>query len=294
MSRPKTVLDVVQLAAGHLKAAGVSTPRLDAEVLLGHVLGLERIQLYVQHDRPLVPDELEAYRAATARRARREPVAYITGRREFYSLSFAVDRRVLIPRPETERLVEIALDLLRSRFPSEERLLVADVGTGSGAIAVALAHSEPRARVVATDASPEALQVAKFNVEQHGLSNRIELRRGDVYAPLRGERFHAIVSNPPYVKEADYPGLPPEVRDYEPKGALVAGKDGLAVIRRLVAGAAGYLVPGGFLAFEIGWDQAEDVRVIAREAGLFCTRIVPDLAGKDRVAVVEAIAGGGG
>lgn len=294
MPRLRTVLDVVQLAAGHLKSSGAPTPRLDAEVLLGHVLDLERIQLYVQHDRPLTPKELEAYRAAVARRAKREPVAYITGEREFYSLAFKVDRRVLVPRPETELLVETALELLREAFPGEGRLSIADIGTGSGAVAVAIARSEERARVVATDASLDALEVAAANVERHGLGSRVELRGGDLFDPLGGERFHAIVSNPPYVKESDYPNLPPDVRDYEPKGALVAGSDGLSVIRRLVEGAPSRLLPGGFLALEIGWDQADGVREIVRRRGLECERIVTDLEGRDRVAVIKAPEGGGG
>jgi len=288
VSTVRTVLDVVNLAAGHLKASGVPGPRLDAEVLLGHVLGLERIQLYVQHDRPLTRQELDAYRSAIARRARREPVAYITGEREFYGRAFAVDRRVLVPRPETEHLVEAALEGLRSAFPRAERFNVADVGTGSGAIAVTLACEDERVWAIATDISEGALEVAKINAERHGVRSRVALRRGDLFSPLAGERFHAVVSNPPYIPEAVYPTLAPEVRVFEPRTALVGGRDGLDVIRALIEGASHHLVPGGFLAMEIGHDQGEAVRRIARARGLENVRILPDLAGRDRVAVIEA------
>ncbi len=293
MSRLRTVLDVVQLATGHLQASGASSPRLDAEVLLGHVLGLERIQLYVQHDRPLDAKELEAYRAVTARRAKGEPVAYIVGEREFYSRSFKVDKRVLVPRPETELLVDTALEQLRTRFPSEEQLEIADIGTGSGAIAVTIACLEERARLIATDVSPQALEVAAFNAERHGVRSRVKMLPGDLYAPLAGKRFHAIVSNPPYIKESEYLDLAPDVRDYEPRGALVAGEDGLVVIRRLIQGAPEHLAAGGPILLEIGWEQGRAVREIAQACGLVCAQIVQDLEGRDRVAVIEVPEGSG-
>lgn len=288
MSRVRTVLDVLQLAAGHLESSGVASPRLDAEVLLGLVLGLDRIHLYVQHDRPLTTEELESYRVAIARRAKREPVAYIVGEREFYSQPFTVDRRVLVPRPETEHLVETVLEALQTTFGADVALSFADIGTGSGAVAVTLARLEERARAVATDISPDALSVAAHNAERHGVRARIDFRAGDLYRPLADERFHAIVSNPPYIKESDYENLAAEVRAFEPRTALAAGPDGLDVIRRLIDGAPRHLLPGGFLALEIGWNQGEEVRRLARARGLVCARIVPDLAGLDRVAVIEA------
>lgn len=286
MSKPRTLIEILTAATKHLQASGSDTPRLDAEVLLGHVLGLERIQLYVQHDRPLVPEELNAYRRVIARRARREPVAYIVGMKEFRSLTFRIDRRVLVPRPETEILVEEALRELEARFPAERHGRVADVGTGSGAIAVAMAKERAALHIVATDVDPAALDLARENVRLHSLSDRVELRRGDLLAPLAAERFWAVVSNPPYIAESEWGDLPPEVRVYEPKGALLAGKDGLAVIRRLVDEAPGVLVPGGFLALEIGAGQAEAVVALARERGYASWRVVKDLAGRDRVVVL--------
>lgn len=286
MAPGRTLLEYVQLAAGHLKASGVENPRLDAEVLLADLLGLERIQLYVQYDRPLTRAEVDAYRERIARRARREPVAYITGKREFYSLEFKVDRRALVPRPETEHLVETALKELAARFPHQARLRVADVGTGSGAVAIAVAVHEPRAEVTATDIDAAALELAAENVERMGLGDRVKLVRGDLLEPLGGGLYECILSNPPYIAEADYAALPPDVRLYEPKIALVGGADGLDHIRRLIDGAWPLLAPAGFLALEIGFDQGERVLALAEARGYRRAWLVKDLAGRDRVAVM--------
>lgn len=286
MAAPRALLEYLNLAAGHLKASGVENPRLDAEVLLADVLGIERIQLYVQHDRPLTPAEVDAYRRSIARRARREPVAYITGRREFFSIELAVDRRCLTPRPETEHLVEAALEEIRRRFAHKEQVRVADIGTGSGAIAVSIAKSEPRAVVTAVDIDPNALEVARLNVERTKTAYRVRLVRGDLLQPLGDEAYDAILSNPPYIAEGDWPGLPADVREYEPRHALVGGADGLEVIRRLVAEAKEKLGPGGFLAVEIGADQGERVSALASAAGYAQHWIVKDLAGRDRVVVM--------
>ncbi|MBO2521901.1 MAG: peptide chain release factor N(5)-glutamine methyltransferase [Clostridia bacterium] len=286
MASPRTVMDYLQLATGHLDASGVESPRLDAEVLLADLLGIERIQLYVQHDRPLTRLEVDAYRQRIARRARREPVAYITGKREFYSLELKVDRRCLIPRPETEHLVETALAELGRRFAGEACLDVADIGTGSGAIAAGVAKGEPRARVTATDIDAGALELAAENLARLGLSGRVQLVRGDLLEPLQGVLFHAILSNPPYIAESQWEHLPPDVRLYEPRGALLGGADGLDLIRRLIQEAWPRLVPRGFLALEIGHDQGEAVLELARARGYASAWLVQDLAGRDRVAVM--------
>lgn len=278
-------MDYLQLAAGHLAASGVDRPRLDAEVLLARVLGIDRVRLYVEHDRPLTPPEVDAYRSCVARRARREPVAYITGVREFYSRPFFVDRRVLIPRPETEHLVEAALEELERRFPGEQARRVLDVGTGSGAIAITVALEAPSTRVVAVDLSPGALEVARRNADALGASDRVRFIESDMYSAVEEEGFHAILSNPPYVRDAEWAGLPPDVRDYEPREALLGGADGLDLVRRLAAGAPARLVPGGLLAVEIGEEQGEAARRILEAHGFGQIRTIRDLAGKDRVVL---------
>lgn len=275
-------LELVRRSAAYLAGKGVSTPRLDAEVLLAHVLGVPRIQLYLQFDKPLAAPEVDAYREAVRRRARREPVAHITGFREFWSLPFAVDERVLVPRPETEALVEAAL----ARMGGAGRL--ADLGTGSGAVAVALLVERPGWTGVGVDVSAGALEVAAANAARHGVADRVELRRGDLFAPLAGSEgsFGAVVSNPPYIPTGQVDGLEPEVARFDPRLALDGGSDGLDVIRRIAAEARRFLAPGGFAAVEFGAGQGEDVARIFREAGGYAkVTLIPDLAGRPRVAV---------
>lgn len=287
MAPPRTLMEYIQLASGHLKACGIPTHRLDAEVLLAHILNLERIQLYIQHDRPLTTAEVDAYRRAVARRAHREPVAYITGKREFFSIELLVDRRCLIPRPETEILVETALEEIRQRFPEKPEIKVADIGTGSGAIAISVAKHEPRARVTAVDIDRDALDVAAANVQRTGVADRVTLKLGELLTPMGGEFFDAILSNPPYISEEEWRHLAPDVRDYEPRQALVGGKDGLAVIRQLIQEAKRSLAPGGFLAIEIGASQGDRVVALAQASGYAKTRLVQDLAGLDRVVILS-------
>ncbi|MEW6486313.1 MAG: peptide chain release factor N(5)-glutamine methyltransferase [Thermodesulfobacteriota bacterium] len=277
-------LELVRRSAAYLAGKGVSNPRLDAEVLLAHVLGVPRIQLYLQFDKPLAAAEVDAYREAVRRRARREPVAHITGSREFWSLSFAVDARVLVPRPETEVLVEAAL----ARMGGAGRL--ADLGTGSGAVAVALLVEHPGWTGVAVDVSTGALEVAAVNAARHGVGDRLDLRRGDLFAPLAGseESFDAVVANPPYIPTGELGGLEPEVSRFDPRLALDGGPDGLDVIRRIAAGARAFLAPGGFAAVEFGAGQEGAVGRIFRDAGGYeDMTLVPDLAGRPRVAVAE-------
>ncbi len=262
---------------------GVASPRLDAEVLLSHVLGKDRMYLYVNFDQPLEAGELAVFREAVKKRAMRVPVAYITGRREFFGLPFAVTPAVLIPRPDTEVLVETAL----RRLQEADSPLVLDIGTGSGAIIVSLLRKLPTARGMATDISAEALAVAADNAANLGVADRLELCRGDLLTPVAGLAFDAIVSNPPYISARDMAALEPEL-GYEPRGALAGGADGLDFYRRLAGGAAAHLKPGGFLAVEVGAGQARQVAALATEAtGLAAAEIVKDYAGVERVVVLE-------
>lgn len=279
--RPPRPLELVKLAAGHLSARGVDDGRLDAELLLAHVLGVRRLDLYLQFERPLEPAEVEAYRQAVRRRASREPLQYITGEAAFRDLVLAVDPRVLIPRPETEVLVGAV-----RRFTDGVAL---DLGTGSGAIILSLLAEGAVARGVATDVSQGALEVAAANAERVGVADRLELRSGPLWTPIGpGERFDVIVSNPPYVSEAERSALMPEVREHEPAEALFAGEDGLAVVRGIVEGAAGHLVPGGLLALELGLGQAATVVAWLRSAGFRAPEIVKDLTGRERFVLAAA------
>ncbi|MDR7866138.1 MAG: peptide chain release factor N(5)-glutamine methyltransferase [Sporomusaceae bacterium] len=262
---------------------GVASPRLDAEVLLSHVLGKDRMYLYVNFEQPLEPAELAAFREAVKKRAMRVPVAYITGRREFFGLPFTVTPAVLIPRPDTEVLVEATL----SRLQDMDSPLVLDVGTGSGAIIVSLLCKLTAASGVATDISAEALEVAAGNAAKMGVADRLELCRGDLLTPAAGRAFDAIVSNPPYISAKDMAALEPEL-GYEPRGALAGGADGLDFYRRLTAGSAALLRPGGFLAVEVGAGQARQVAALATGAtGLAAAEIIKDYAGVERVVVLE-------
>jgi len=279
---PRTLLDYLRLTTDFLAAKKIDSARLDAELLLGEVLGLARVQLYTNFERPLAREEVDRYRELVRRRAAREPVAYILGRREFWSLDFEIDRRVLVPRPDTELLVELAVAALQTRAGAAT-LHVADVGTGSGAVAVAIAKEVPNARVVATDKSQAALEVAPRNADRHGVADRIEFVSGDLCAPLRGrEPFDLIVSNPPYVKADEVAALDPEIRDWEPRLALVSGADGMDATRALVESALQVLAPGGSLWVEVG-SQAGAVRECFVSNGYADVRVHRDLAGSDRV-----------
>ncbi len=288
VAEPSRLIDYLTLAHRHLEKKGVASPRLDAELLLAATLGLTRIELYTNHDRPLDRREVDRFRELLRRRAGREPVAYITGTREFWSLDFMVDRRVLIPRPETELLVEVALKALRGQLdrPGREAARVLEIGTGSGAVAIALATELPAAAIIATDASAAALEVAPHNARVHGVSERLRFVLGDGFGPLASdtplERFDAIVSNPPYCAESEIGTLDPEVREWEPRSALVAGLDGLGLTRRIVEGAPGFLAAGGWLILEMGTHTGA-TRALFERDGWAEVRTFPDLGGHERV-----------
>jgi release factor glutamine methyltransferase len=276
----RTLAEVLRLSAGYLEEHGSPTPRLDAELLIGHALGLERIELYTNFDRPLGEPELGACRALLDRRGRREPVAYILGRWGFHGLELAVDSRVLVPRPETEVLVERCLAVLDERPAAR----VLDVGTGSGAIALAIKAARPDAVVTAGDVSADALAVAAENAARLGLD--VELVESDLLCGLGGRRFDLIASNPPYVTDAEMAMLEPEVAQFEPRRALVAGPRGTEVLERLAAEAPDALEPGGWLLVECGASQAPAVRGMVAAAGAAETFVAPDVAG------IEWVVGG--
>lgn len=283
---PRTVLELLRLTTSYLAGRGVDSPRLDAEVLLAHVLAMDRVGLYVNFDRPLELAEVDDYREAVARRGRREPVAYITGEKEFMGRPFAVSDAVLIPRPETELLAEAVLKDLRIHGTAEPPRLL-DMGTGSGIIAITLAILLPEALVTAVDLSAAALAIAASNADRHGVADRVRFVCSDLFARLPvGSRFHYIVSNPPYIPDSELRTLPPEVQK-EPSLALSAGPDGLALIRRLVAEALSRLEPGGLLALEIGADQGAAVRELAGKLGYSSCEVLRDYAGHERVALLH-------
>lgn len=280
-----TVQQALQSAEARLSADQHlrDTSRRDAELLLMYAAALTRAGLIAYPGRELDPAQAVAFEAAILRRLRHEPIQYITGTQEFYGLDLAVSPAVLIPRPETEHLVESVLHLL----PHDRPTAIADIGTGSGAIAIALAANLPLASVTALDLSPAALAVATVNVNTHQLGGRIRLLLSDLLQALppseRVEHFDAIVSNPPYVPSTDAPSLHPQVRDYEPDSALYAGPDGLEIYRRLIPQAHAALKPGGLLALEIGYGQRQPLTELL--TGWQDLRFVDDLQGVPRVAM---------
>ncbi|MGM0594053.1 MAG: peptide chain release factor N(5)-glutamine methyltransferase [Pseudomonadota bacterium] len=264
---------------GEQLARSSDSPRLDVELLLCHLLGKPRSYLFTWPEQVLDAQQLEAFAALLARRESGEPVAHILGRREFWSLALTVSADTLIPRPETELLVEVAL----ARIPEQAHWRMADLGTGSGAIALALASERPRCRITAVERSEAALAVAQDNVRRLGLEN-VVLRQGSWFEPLAGERFALIVSNPPYIPEGD-PHLAQGDLRFEPKAALSAGADGLEDIRHLIAHAPEYLEAGGWLLLEHGYDQGDAVVALLRERGYEAVEDVVDLLGHGRVAL---------
>ncbi|MGE5219633.1 MAG: peptide chain release factor N(5)-glutamine methyltransferase [Chloroflexota bacterium] len=279
---------VLRLGARLLIGGGFDRAILDAELLLGHALGLSREQLVLGAGRELSPSRVRAYERLLTRRCAHEPVAYITGRREFWSLDFHVTPAVLIPRPETERLVEIVLQLagaLRTNQP----LRIVDIGTGSGAIAVALASELADAHIFATDISAAALTIAADNAAENRVADNIEFVRSDLFAGLPTDRpFDLLVSNPPYIPRAEIDALEPEVSRWEPRGALDGGWDGLDFYRRIAARAFNYLRSGGAVAVEIGAGMGRAVAALFKEsAGCAEIELYQDYAGIDRVIVAR-------
>jgi len=285
MAEQWTIEKLITWTKQYFSARGIDTPRLDAEVLLSHILGKDRMYLYVHFDQPLSSEELAKYREAVKRRAQRQPVAYITGHKEFMGLDFLVSPAVLIPRPDTEILAEAVLERLAApAAPAAPTLL--DIGTGSGALIISLLAKLPAATGTAVDISAAALEVASANARAQKVDNRLTFLNGDLFAALGHQRFTAIVSNPPYIPTREITGLAPEVH-CEPVVALDGGQDGLDFYRRLLAGCPQHLETGGFVALEVGEGQAQAVAGLAKEIeGLAVSQIRKDYSGIERVVMV--------
>jgi len=309
-TRPLTVRRALAAEAGRLRASSPS-PRLDAEILLAHVLGVRREYLYAEPERVLQAREHAALHELVSRRARHEPVAYLTGRKAFHDIELAVNEHTLIPRPETETLVEVALAKLREldagplperahesdevrltggpplfeRVPRRQPPRVLDIGTGSGAVALAIAHARADVRAVGLDIDHQALEMARLNAEQLGLTERCRFLASDLYAEVPpGSLFDVIVSNPPYVAEGEIAATPADVHAYEPHRALLGGPAGLDFYRRIVPAAPPFLAPRGFLAVEIAEQRAAEVAAIFVDCGRFEEiEVHDDLGGRPRV-----------
>ncbi|MHC4353653.1 MAG: peptide chain release factor N(5)-glutamine methyltransferase, partial [Planctomycetota bacterium] len=275
----------------YLTGKGVDAPRLSAELLICHAVGLTRIELYTQFNAPVPQQKLDQLHDLVKRAGLHEPVAYLTGRTEFYSIELDISSDCLIPRPETELLVQRAIEFLRTRMGVQ---FVCDLCTGSGCIAVAIGRNFPDARVIATDISAGALEVAARNIEKHQLHERIELLQGDLFEPLIEQldvsEFDLVVCNPPYVSSAEYETLSMNVRDYEPKSALLAGTDGLDIYRRLIGKVDEFLKPGAALMLEIGYAQGPAVQELLEQTGAFAEiKIEKDPHDNDRVVTAVRI-----
>jgi release factor glutamine methyltransferase len=283
--QPVTVLEVIQRGSEYLARRGVDSPRLQMELMLSQVLSLPRLKLYLNFERPLGESEAATLREMVRRRGEREPLQHILGTANFCGLEFVVDRRVLVPRPETELLAEkawIILEEMTARAP--EQRWVVDIGTGSGCLAIVLANKIPSAQLHAVDISEEALAVARENARRHGV--RVEFHQSDYLQSLpKAWAFDLVVSNPPYVPSPQLPTLQPEVRDYDPAGALDGGPDGLTHYRRLAQELPDRLKPGGRLLLELGDEQAQAVGQILREHGWRVDSIDKDYNGMERILV---------
>jgi release factor glutamine methyltransferase len=288
-----TVMRLLNWTTDFFRKRGSESPRLDAEVLLAHARGCARIELYTAFDTEPTEEQREAFREMVRRRGEGAPVSYLVGYREFYSLRMRVNESVLIPRPETEHVVIEALDqakLMNAASPDGE-LNIVDVGTGSGAIAITIAKHLPKAKLTAIDISDDALQIAKWNAEQHGVTERVTFVEGDLLAPVPANgKVDIVVSNPPYVSEAEYAELAATVRDHEPRGALVAGPQGTEVIERLIAEAAPRLRSGGRLIIELSPMIAEACLQMVNTSGNFTDgKLIKDLAGLRRVLTAKRV-----
>lgn len=275
-----SVKRVLGWAADDLKRRGNDSARLDVELLLSRVLKLDRIGLIMHSERPLAPAELAAFRELFKRRRAGEPIAYLLGEREFYGIQLRVDARVLIPRPDSERLVEVALERTRARSMLGAAL---DLCTGSGCVAIAFARARPTWSVTASDISTDALAVARDNAHRTGAIRNLRLVEGSLFTPVGGRRFDLVTANPPYIPSGDIPGLPVDVRGFEPHLALDGGQDGLLLVRKIASEARQYLTPGGLLALEIGADQGHAAQAILAEHGFRELELAQDLGGRDRV-----------
>ena len=287
-----TIQKLLNWVTEFLTGKGIDSPRLSAELLLSHVVGLKRIELYTQFDKPVAKQQLDMLHDLVKRAGQNEPIAYLVGRTEFYSLELNITTDCMIPRPETELLVARAIEFLRTRRTGTQ--FVCDLCTGSGCIAVAIAGNYPNARIIATDICDAALAIAAGNVEKYQLGDRITLLCGDLFDPIISgldvNEFDLIVSNPPYVSDAEYEKLDKNVKDYEPKIALFAGVDGLDIYRRIIEKAEQFLKPGAALMLEIGYAQGRAVKELLEQTGVFAEiKIEKDFHNNDRIVSARKV-----
>ena len=285
MNRTWTVLELINETTAYFKKKNIESARLDAELLLAHCLNRERIQLYIDFERLVTADELSAFRELVRRRAAREPVAYLTGYRDFWSLKIAVGKGVLIPRPETELLVEESVKIFKPISGDSLQITILEPGTGSGALSIALAQELKQCIIYATDISPAAIKIAQRNSRAHGCAGRIHFIRCDSLASLRQKRvFDLIVSNPPYIRSADMAGLEPEIREHEPVEALDGGPDGFSFYRQWIPQMPVLLKSNGWAVLEMGAGQSAAVAQLIQNTGAFAdVQTVKDYAGHERI-----------
>lgn len=274
-----TIGTLVTWAIDDFRARGIENPRLDAELIVSFALAITRTQVIVERDRPLSPNELERLRGLIKRRRAREPIAYLRGEREFYGRVFKVDKRVLVPRPDTETLVDVALQRTRHIALAARTL---DLCTGSGCVAITIAKERPTTDVLGTDISNDALAVARKNAERLG-AMRAAFVESDLFAAVAGKRFELITANPPYIASQEIETLAEDVRSFEPRIALDGGADGLDLVRAIVSQAQGHLTPRGVLAMEVGYDQGQKVAALFTEAGFTDVSVERDIARIERV-----------
>lgn len=285
-----TMGSLLKWTEAYFKKQGLLKPRSDAEILLSHAIHKRRIDLYLQFDHPLNETELSAFKELVRRRVQHEPIQYITGHQEFWSLDFSVGPGVLVPRPETECLVEQSLKTLGAKTPdaSKEKIRILDIGCGSGVLAIVLAKECPGAEVVAVDISQAALSCALENAKRHGVGERIEFRRSDVYSGLKEEKFDLIVSNPPYIRKDEWENLDREIREYEPKEALLGGEEGMDFHMRIMDSASLFLTKKGWLLFEIAPQQVKLLSDYREKTKVFSTlNVIKDYSHRDRVMVLS-------
>lgn len=282
MSDLRIVRDLLALSTAYLEERGCDNPRLDAEVLMGHVLKVDRLHLYLNLDRPLETEEVDKYRCLIGLRGRRNPVAYLTGTKEFYSNEYKVTEDVLVPRPETELLVDQAV----ARIKTLDLPQVLDLGTGSGIIGVSIALLVPQSQVLAVDISQPALDIARENADRLGVTDQLSFLQSDMFEKIPERKFHLICSNPPYIPSLDLEMVEKEVQ-LEPQIALDGGPDGLDFYRTLTSEAPQYLHKGGFLILEIGYDQGKAIADLATVHGFSNCQILQDYAGNDRVVIMR-------
>lgn len=285
------IKDLLPVSTDYLKTKNIESPRLCAEILLSHQLSISRLKLYLEYDQPVGENDLTQYRAMIKRVAEGEPIQYITGVQEFWSMDFIVNRCVLIPRAETEILVEQVIRVYKeNNYIERTTVNILDICTGSGAIAVAIASEIKNAEIIASDISKEALNIARQNITRHEMQERITLIEGDLFEPFNGfnNHFDIIVSNPPYVTKDEYRLLPGKIRDFEPKIALESGVDGLYHIRTILENAPNYLKPNGWLMLEMDPSQTETVtKIISKDNSFLSASVVKDYSNRDRVVTAQ-------